>query len=95
MPGKRRDPAHRAIIFEGVLAGLSRDEVNERLAGVGARELPESSYRSIRDHYVPYFEADASRLARAIQSPPTWSDLRAAGIGSPPNAAGDADPIED
>ena len=95
MAGQRRDPADRAIIYGGILGGLSREEVNKILDKVKERELPESSYRSIREHYVPYFKADLSRLGRAIHSPPTWSALRNAGAGSPPNATPTGNPTED
>jgi hypothetical protein len=95
MAGKRRDPAHRAIIYGGVLGGLTREEVNKMLAKVKERDLGESSYSSIRDHYVPYFKADLSRLGRAIQSPPKWSDLKKAGSGNPTNAMPKGDPTED
>lgn len=95
MTGKRRDPAHRAIIYGGVLGGLSHEEVNRMLRDVNERDLPESSYRSIREHYVPYFKDDLSRLGRAIQRPPTWSDLKKAGAPTPPNATPNAEPTEE
>jgi hypothetical protein len=95
MAGKRRNPTQRAIIYGGVLGGLSRDEVNKLLANADARDLPESSFRSIRDHYIPYFKDDFSRLGRAIQHPPTWSDLKSAGTALPSAAAPDGDPTEE
>lgn len=93
MAGKRRDPHHRAIIYGGVLGGLSNDRVNELLREAGDRALPKSSYESIRKHYVPYFEKDMSRLGAAIDHPPTWSALKVAGERSlPANVAPDDDP---
>lgn len=65
------------------------------LADVNERELPESSYRSIRDHYLPYFTEDLSRLGRAIQRPPTWSDLKKAGAAMPTNVPMNEDPTEE
>jgi hypothetical protein len=95
MAGRRRAPAHRAIIYGGILGGLSREDVNRLLAQVGERELPEASYRSIRDRYVPYFKADFRRLGSAIESPPTWSDLGEADAGRPGNAMPGGGPTED
>jgi hypothetical protein len=94
MAGKRRQPAHRAIILGGVLGGLSLEDVNKMLAHVNERELPERSYQSLREHYVPYFKADLERLGRAIHSPPTYSDL-AASSEKPPNATSNGSPTED
>lgn len=80
MAGARRRPAERAIIYGGALAGLTREKINGLLGEVGARDVPESSYRSVRDHYLPYFKRQlVPRLAEAIESPPTWSDLKKAG----------------
>jgi hypothetical protein len=79
MPGARRQPAERAIIYGGVLGGMEREDVNDLLASVGGRDLAVSSYRSIKNHYVPYFGKDLRRLGAAIQHPPTWSDLKEAG----------------
>jgi len=95
MAGKRRDPAHRAIIYGGILGGLTHDAVNRMLRDVNERDLPEASYRSIREHYVPYFKEDLSRLGRAIQHPPTWADLRKAGATTPSGAKTNEDPSEE
>jgi len=95
MAGRRRDPVHRAIIYGGILGGLSHEEVNRMLRDVNERDLPESSYQSIREHYVPYFKKDFSRLGQAIRHPPTWADLKKAGTITPPNAATNDDPTEE
>jgi hypothetical protein len=96
MAGKRRKPAHRAIIYGGVLGGLSNERINELLKDADERPLPASSYGSIRDHYVPYFEKDMRRLGRAIDHPPKWSDLRAAGLRElPANVQPEDDPADD
>lgn len=76
MAGERRQPAHRAIIYGGILGGMSNERINELLAQVGARPLVRSSYESIRDHYKPFFEEDMTRLGDAIEHPPTWSRLK-------------------
>jgi hypothetical protein len=69
-------PAQRTIIYGATLGRATLPEVNALLAEIGPRKLPESSYRSIVKDYVPYFEADRTRLALAIHSPPTWADLK-------------------
>ncbi|WP_437807023.1 hypothetical protein [Sorangium sp. So ce1078] len=96
MAGKRRHPAHRAIIYGGVLGGMSNDRINELLHEVNERALPKSSYDSIRKHYVPYFEKDMRRLGAAIENPPTWSALKHAGEHAIPSDVAPADdPADD
>jgi len=96
MAGKRRHPAHRAIIYGGILGGMSNDRINELLHEVKERPLPKSSYDSIRKHYVPYFMADMRRLGAAIENPPTWSALKDAGERNVPASVGPADdPVDD
>jgi hypothetical protein len=68
MAGKRRHPRHRAIIYAGVLGGMSNDRINELLHEAGERPLPPSSYDSIFKHYVPYFEKDMRGIGRAMTS---------------------------
>jgi hypothetical protein len=94
--GKRRHPLHRAIIYAGVLGGMSRDRINELLHEVGERPLGPSSYDSIRKHYVPYFEKDMRRLGAAIENPPTYSALKKAGeLDVPGNFDPGDDPADD
>lgn len=96
MAGKRRHPAHRAIIYGGVLGGLSNERINELLRAVSERSLPKPSYDAIRKYYVPYFEKDMRRLGAAIESPPTYAALKKAGnSGVPENVDPDADPTDD
>lgn len=76
-PGKR-SPAERVIIYTTILEGQSLPTVNERLGQIGGRSLPASSYESIRRSYVPYFRGDMTRLARAVVSPPTWTQIAGA-----------------
>jgi hypothetical protein len=96
MPGKRRHPTHRAIIYGGILGGLSNERINELLREVNERPLPRSSYSAIRKHYVPYFEKDMRRLGAAIESPPTYSALKKAGDSGFPASVGlDDDPADD
>jgi len=75
---KIRTRSERSIIYGMALRGTSLDAINEALSEAGARPLPASSYRSIVRDYVPYFQADLDRLTAAIESPPKWSDLKAA-----------------
>ena len=96
MAGKRRHPAHRAIIYGGVLGGMSNARINELLDEVDEPSLPKSSYDSICKHYVPYFEKDMRRLGAAIENPPTWSALKKADERAiPANVAPDDDPADD
>lgn len=95
MAGKRRQPAHRAIIYGGILGGMSNERVNQLLREVNERPLPPSSYHAIRKHYVPYFEKDMSRFGAAIESPPTYSALKKAGETIPANVGPDDDAADE
>jgi hypothetical protein len=96
MAGPRRHAAHRAIIYGGILGGMTNERVNELLAKVDERPLPRSSYNSIIKHYVPYFARDMRRLGAAIEHPPTWTALKEAGERDlPANEAPDGDPADD
>lgn len=96
MSGKHRAPAHRAIIYAGVLGALSNEEINEMLATLGERPLPARSYEAIRNHYVPHFKQDLRRLGRAILHPPTFSDLSEAGVVATAGTIGlESDGIDD
>jgi hypothetical protein len=44
---------------------------------------------------VPYFKADLERLGHAIHHPPTWAELKKAGVVGPANVAPDGSPTED
>lgn len=46
----KRLPAERAIIFAGVLGGLTRAQINDLLPTNAAR-LPDSSYEMLRNTY--------------------------------------------
>lgn len=94
--GKRRKPVHRAIIYSGVIGGLTNRRIDELLDAVDERPLPPRSYASIRDHYVPYFKVDVNRVGAAIEHPPTWSALKKAGQRDlPHDAHDDDDPADD
>ncbi len=73
-----RTPAERAIIYGMAMRRALLPDINDALKRCGARPLAASSYRSIVRDYVPYFRKKKARLAAAIVSPPTWSDLKAA-----------------
>lgn len=75
---RNRTHAERSIIFSGALGGSTLDDINARLASVGARPLPQTSYDELRRIYVPFFEADLRRLDEAIKRPPTRVEVRAA-----------------
>lgn len=67
----KRTEAERSIIYAGGLAGSSLAEINKRLAEIGARPMPETSYNDVRNVYVPYFLGDLRRLDAAIKHPPS------------------------
>lgn len=51
MPGKKRTPTERAIIYAGVLGGLSIEQIDELLAPVGATKLNPNSYAMMKGTY--------------------------------------------
>jgi len=51
MPGKKRTPSERAIIYAGVLGGLSIEQIDELLAAVGAAALNSNSHEMLRGTY--------------------------------------------
>lgn len=75
---RKRTPAERSIIYGGALGRSTLAEIDARLAAVGGRPLKPSSDYEIRRIYVPYFEADMTRLGAAIEHPPTRVQVRAA-----------------
>lgn len=75
MSGARRTEAERAIIYAGVLGEMPLETINKMLASVGARDLVQSSFDSIRKSYVPHFKMDLGQLGDAIKHPPTWGEL--------------------
>jgi hypothetical protein len=78
MAGKRRTEAERAIIYAGVMGGLSNEGVDELLKQVGGRALAPSSYNWVTKQYVPYFQNDPKRLGAAIKHPPTSGQVKEA-----------------
>jgi len=73
-------PAQRAVVYAGVLGGLSLERINELLKAFGPRELSLSTYEWIRREYVPYFLNDLKRLGRSIELPPTSGDIQRARV---------------
>lgn len=81
----KRKPFERAIIYAGVLGGLSRDELNVLLqdGSPGAARVPESSYRSMRSTYFPHWTAAIGDKASVSQNafgdhifrPQPWGEL--------------------
>ncbi|MBA5689152.1 hypothetical protein [Rugamonas apoptosis] len=51
MPGPKRTPTERAIIFAGVLGGLSREQIDELLNPLGVAALNPSSYAMLKSTY--------------------------------------------
>lgn len=78
MAGKRRTEAERAIIYAGVMGGLSNESVDALLRQVGGRPLAPSSYQWVRKQYVRYFLNDPKRLGAAIEHPPTSGQVKEA-----------------
>ena len=60
----KRLPAERAIIFAGVLSGLTCEQINELLPP-GAAPLPDSSYQMMR---ATYFAPMVSGISQGIVS---------------------------
>lgn len=75
MSGKRRTEQERAIIYAGVMGGLSKERIDERLPE--GRELDAGSYAMVKRRYVPYFLGDLNRLGAAIAHPPTLGQIKA------------------
>jgi hypothetical protein len=75
----RRTPSARAIIFAGVIGGLTREVINQLLAdaGLGAQAIPPATYSSIRANEVPAFLADPQLLGEYIFHPKPRSWLAA------------------
>jgi hypothetical protein len=81
----KRKPFERAIIYAGVLGGLSLDELNALLldGSPGAAKVPESSYRSMRSTYFPHWTAAIGDKASVSQNafgehifhPQPWGEL--------------------
>lgn len=67
----RRSPAARAIIYEGALGGLTRDQTNARLkaAGFATQAVPQSTYASILRNEVPLFLEQPECLGEFIIHP--------------------------
>lgn len=51
--GKRRSAIHRLITVLAAKADLTHGEVNEVLSSVSMEGIPESSYKSEKNSYVP------------------------------------------
>lgn len=74
----KRTEAERAIIYAGVMGGLSNDRVNQLLDQVSGRPLPPTSFEWVRRKYTPYFLGDLNRLGSAIEHPPTTTQINEA-----------------
>ena len=82
--GRNWTITERGILFEMIREGASRDEVNDVLCewqwrhGLESRELPTSSYKLVKDRYLPLATSQRD-LESMIKSPPTWSALKRRG----------------
>jgi len=94
----KRKPFERAIIYAGVLGGLSLDDLNALLldGSPGAVRVPESSYRSMRSTYFPHWTSAIGDKASVSQNafgdhifhPQPWGELS---IDMAPGTVGGAD----
>lgn len=95
-----RKPFERAIIYAGVLGGLSLDELNALLldGSPGAVRVPESSYRSMRSTYFPHWTAAIGNKASVSQNafgdhifrPQPWDKLPIDTVSGTDSGGGDA-----
>lgn len=79
--GRNLTLAERSILFEMVRDGADLMEVNTVLDewqwrnGLTPREVPDSSYRLVRDRYLPLAKSRRA-LEEMVKRPPTWSQLK-------------------
>jgi hypothetical protein len=79
--GRNLTLTERSILFDMVREGAPRDEVNTVLDewqwrnGLEPREIPESSYKLVRDRYLPLVN-NQRELEEMVKRPPTWSQLK-------------------
>jgi hypothetical protein len=83
MPGKKRTPTERAIIYAGVLGGLSIKQIDELLAPLGAAGLNPDSYAMLKGTYfnsmvagIGHVPSDSlNAFGESIFSPKPMGDL--------------------
>jgi len=54
---RNRTPTERAIIYAGILGGLTLDQINGLLKQTQTREVPEKSYEAMKKAYFSYWLA--------------------------------------
>jgi hypothetical protein len=70
----------RHMIFDLIRAGATLRAVNESVAdyqkqnNLGPRQMPESSYRDVKNRYIPSATSEDDYLDM-IRNPRTWSSL--------------------
>jgi hypothetical protein len=61
MPGKKRTPTERAIIYAGILGGLSIEQINELLKPLEVEDLNSASYAMMKGIYFEHMITDIGR----------------------------------
>lgn len=65
MPGKKRTPTERAVIYAGVLGGLSLEQINKLLEPLDPEGLNPNSYAMLRDTYFDSMLVGIGNVAAA------------------------------
>jgi len=75
---RNRKPAERAIIFAGLVGGLTIDETRELLdeAGFGGDGLPLRSWELLQQAYLPEFLKNPTLIGESIYAPKPMGDLK-------------------
>lgn len=82
MPGRRRLPVERAVLYAAAIGGLSRDQANQLLDEARLPSpVPTSTWNSITSAYVPVFLADPGRLGEMIYHPRPVGDFEEEDMG--------------
>lgn len=82
---RNRTPTERAIIYAGVLGGLTLEEINDLLKQTKTRKVPKESYDAMKKAYFSYWltgigtrPCDAkNKFGNEIFHPTPWGKLGA------------------
>jgi hypothetical protein len=86
--------AERAFIIMGILAGVSRDELNDKLledqrkTGQTIRIINENSFKMLHARYLPIIQNDLDKIWEHINHPKSISQLIAE--NNQPNTQGNS-----